>query len=580
MKYRRLLLAAFSILLLTSFAGATDTGETTIEPLNETVIDSNSSINNSNVTKNTLPFDLEVSNDSISVNASLDFPPQIYTGEVVLKNNYSHNYKLNLQRYTNWTLSRDRIESDINVGTSGSFSNQSIQLEGNTNTTVSTNISGNVSQYLDVTDQVTVFPGINSRIILSYQVPQNTDYGNYTGILNLTGEHGSYQEIPLRFQFRDNITPTVESVDTPSFDASFPKKFTVEASDNIGVETVEAEIVETVTKNGTEKNTTVSGLSFSHKQKTDRWTATPSEQSNGTYYVVGEVVDEAGNKANFTSKYTVRPLDAVTVDDSLQLNNYRVETEITEKFGEINRSTMMNVRLKSFNQPLQSPNETWTLAVKTDTGKQFLREENSTVTVHGPTDLELFVYSNSNERFNGELSFEPVKEHVPVNDFSFYGSYLDCPVPKKKTETVFNKTILFTPAGSDNCGEAAVNVTYQILMKNIDSMDEIGESMGIYVPRQVEQEINENYKQRIENKDERIESLKSDIGGYKNWDKAQNIIIGLLLVALYWVKNEEGSFFYAKLRDSKPKRERIKEDLPTKSENKDGEGFLQKLLNR
>jgi len=558
MKTKKTLLVALSIVLFSGLAAATHNGAIDVEPRNKTVIDTNSSINSSNISQNSFPFDLETGSDSITANVSLDFPPQNYTGEVVLKNNYSHSYTVDLQRSVDWSLNRDEINETVNVGTSGRFTDQSITLRGNTDTEISTKISGNISQYLEATEQTTVFPGVDSRTVLSYQVPRTSEYGNYTGVLNLTDEYGNYEEVPLNFQFKDNITPEIESAETPSFDAGFPSEFTVEVSDNIGVESVNAEILETVVNNGTQENRSVQDLEFSHQNNTDLWTATPPGEENGTYYVNGTVTDEAGNKANFSTEYTVRPLNAVDMTSgSIDLNNYRVETEISEKFGEINRSTRMNVELESFSQPLQSPNETWTLAIQTDSGKQFLREEGSTVTVNGPTDLDLFVYSNVAERFNGELSFDPEGEHVPVENKTFSGSYLDCPVPEEKTVGVFNKTIRFTPTNSDNCGDAALNVSYQILMKNVDSMDEIGDSMGLYFPREVEQDIDQTWKQRLEDKQEQLEAARQNASSEDFWGDVAKGLLALTVLALVWEKKEADSWNHVHLKDTKSVRERM-----------------------
>ncbi|MCY4730583.1 hypothetical protein KY092_08425 [Natronomonas gomsonensis] len=559
MKSKKTLLAVLSLILFVASTAATHNGATEIEPLNKTVLDTNSSINDSNISQNSFPFGLETESDTLTSNVSLDFPPQNYTGEVVLENNYSHSYTVDLQRSVDWSLNKDEINETVNVGTSGRFTDQSITLRGNTDTDISTEISGNVSQYLDVTEETTVFPGVDSRIVLSYQVPRTTEYGNYTGVLNLTDEYGNHEEVPLNFQFKDNITPEIESVDAPSFDAGFPNEFTVQASDNIGVEAVNAQILETVVDNGTEENRSVEQLDFAHQNNTDRWTATPPGEENGTYYVDGTVVDEAGNTANFSSEYTVRPLDAVNMDSgSIELNNYRVETEISEKFGEINRSTRMNVELESFSQPLQSPNETWTLAVLTDSGKQFLREEGSTVTVNGPTDLDLFVYSNVAERFNGELSFDPEGEHVPVENKTFSGSYLDCPVPEEKTVGVFNKTIKFTPTNSDNCGDAALNVSYQILMENVDSMDEIGDSMGLYFPREVEEDIDQTWKQRLDDKQEQLEEARQNASSEDFWGDVAKGLLALTVLALVWEKREADSWHHVHLKDTKSFREKMR----------------------
>jgi len=559
MRYRKTL-AAVLVVLLSGLAAADQSGGIDVEPLNQTVIDTNSSINSSSISKNTLPFQLETGSDSITANISLDFPPRQYTGQVILENNYSRNYTVNLQPYTDWQLNKKEIEKVVNVGTSGRFTDQSIQLTGNTNTTVTTEISGNVSEFLDVTDQVTVFPGINSSLVLSYQVPRTTEYGNYTGVLNLTADNGEYQEVPIRFQFKDNITPEIQSVETPSFDATYPKQFVVEASDNIGVDSVNATVLREVTINGSKRNETVEELQFQHENNTDRWKATPPADTNGTFYLDGEVVDEAGNQVNFSSKYTVRPLDAVNVESSLELRNYRVESEINELFGEVNRSTSVEVTLESFSQPLQSPNETWTLAVQTGNGKQFLREEKSTISVRGPTDMRLFVYGDSAERFNGKLSFEPVDQHIPVNNVSFSGSYLDCAVPKKKRVGVFNKSIQFTPVNSDNCVEAGLNVSYFISASTIDDMDNIGDSMKVYIPRDVEEDIDQQWKQRVEERESRIKDLNSAVGSLSF---QRNSLFALLIACIggwYWYAKEGTTKFFVPLKSTKSPIERLKSD--------------------
>lgn len=556
MKAKKTLLAAVSFVLLTTLAAGTHSGETEIQPLNRTVIDSNSSINDSTVSQNSFPFDVEVDENTIATVVSLDFPPQVYSGEVVLENNYSHSYQLDIQRYTNWSFNKDRIEKDVNVGTSGRFTNQSISLRGNTNTTVSTEISGNVSEYIDATELVTVFPGVESRIVLSYQVPRTTEYGNYTGVLNLTGSHGEFREIPLQFQFKDNTTPEIESVDTPDFDATFPEEFSVEASDNIGVDSVEATVLQQVTNNGTEENRTLNGLEFESKNNSDEWTATPSGEEQGTYYLDGQVVDEAGNEVNFTSKYEVRPLNAVSVEESLGLRNYRVESEISEKFGSINRSTRMNIRLESFSQSLQSANETWTLAIETDSGKQFLREEGSTITVEGPTDLNLFVYGDSADRFNGRLSFNPV-DNVPVNNVSFSGSYLDCTVPKERTFNTFNKSISYSPVNSENCGEAGWNVSYFVSASNIGPNTDLEESTRIYIPEEVEESIDQNWRQRIEDKEQQLESARQQRDDEDFWGDLWKGLLVFAVVALAWEKREADSWNYIHLKDTKSLTEKM-----------------------
>jgi len=556
MKTRKILIAGLSLILLAGIAAA-DSEEIVLQPLNKTVIDTDPSINTSNISQNTFPFPLEVGNDSITANVSLDFPPQTYTGEVVLENNYSHSYTINVLRSTDWSLNKDSIEQVVNVGTSGRFTNQSLSLEGNSNATISTELTGNVSQYLDVTDRTTVFPGVDSRIVLSYQVPRTTEYGNYTGFLNLTGSYGQYEEIPLDFQFKDNTTPEIERVETPDFDATFPEEFTVEASDNIEVGSLEATVLKEVRNNGTLENRSVTRLEFSSQKNTDLWTAEPPASENGTYYLEGVVVDEAGNNQTFISSYKVDSLNAVSVDQSLELRNYRVESEILEKFGSINRSTKMNVRLDSFSQPLQSPNETWTVAVQTSNGKQFLRDESSTVTVRGPTDLELFVYSNSAERFNGRLSFNPVDQHVPVNDVSFSGSYLECTVPEERTFNTFNKTIRYSPVDSENCNDAGWNVSYFVSADSIDADADLEDSTRIYIPEQVEEDIDQTWRQRLEEKKDELQQAKENVDSEDFWGDFTLAVLFVAIAGIYYERKEAPTYYYTPLKDTKSFREKM-----------------------
>ena len=550
------MVAALSIILLTAVTSAAHSGETEIQPLNKTVIDSNSSINGSNISKNELPFPVEVEDDSITANVSLNYPAQSYTGEVVLENNYTHSYTVDVQRSTDWNLSKDGISEVVNVGTSGRFTNQSISLEGNSNASISTEVSGNVSEFLDVTDEVTVFPGVDSRIVVSYQVPRTTEYGNYTGVLNLTGSYGEFEEVPLDLQFKDSTTPEVESVDTPSFDATFPEEFTVEASDNIGVDAVQGTVLKEVVNNGTVENQSVTSLEFDSVNNSDSWIVTPPGSENGTYYLQGQVVDEAGNNVSFNSSYQVRALDAIDVDQSLDLRNYRVESEILEKFGRINRSTRTNIRLESFSQGLQSSNETWTVAVETSNGKQFLRDEGSTVTVEGPTDLELFVYSDSAERFNGRLSFNP-EDNVPVEDVSFSGSYLECTVPKERTFNTFNKSISYSPVNSENCANAGWNVSYFVSANSISTEADLEDSTRIYIPEQVEENIVQNWKSRVEDKEQQLEDVEQEASSEDFWGKVTLLMFVGALGWVYWEKKEAPSFYYVKLDDTKSLSDKI-----------------------
>jgi len=544
MKYKTTI-AASLLLLLSGLAAATHTAEIQANPANKTVLATNSTINGSNVSTNTFSFPVRTENNSIVADIPLSIPAGVYDGRIELENNYSHNFTVRILPYVNWSLTPDRIEDTINVGTSGKLTGQTISLTGNTNTTIDVSITGNVSKYLQVTDQVTVYPDINSSVVLQYNVRETTEYGLYNGTLQLNGSYNHSQQVPVRLQFKDNVTPVIQDVETPSFTATFPENFTVKASDNLNITAVEAEILnETTVRSGnTTKrvNKTIETLSYTKIKNTQKWTARPPTETPGTFYVDGYVVDGAGNRVNFTSKYTVDEIDAVEVNSSISLQNYRVESEIVEKIGKIDRETPLEIRLESFSQPLQSPNETWNLAIKTRDGEKFLRNENHSVTVEGPTPVYLKLYGNVPERFNGRLSFEGVKQHVPIDDVRFNGQYLQCKVPKKEVITVFDRNVTYSPVNSDSCEKAGWRVSYFISADMVPIGSNLKQSARVFIPEQVQEEtedFRENEKQR----------LKEKAADNAFWGKVF-LVFGLFgWGAFLWERRVAPSWYYTRLK--------------------------------
>lgn len=553
MKYKTTV-AASLILLLSGLTAATHTGKIQANPVNETVLATNSSINGSSVSTNNLAFPVQTQGDTLLADVPLSVPPGTYTGDVELENNYSHSFTVQVQPYVNWSLQPAKIDDTINIGTSGKLTGQTLTLDGNTNSTIDLSLTGNVSQYLRVTDEVNVYPDIATSVVLQYSVRETTQYGLYNGTLHLNGSYNNSQQVPLSIRFRDNVTPVIETVSTPSFNATFPKNFTVKASDNLNISTVTAEILKETTPGpeNTTVNETVDTLTFDKVPNTQTWTARPPGNLTGTFYVEGSVVDGAGNRANFSSEYTVEKLDAAKFNNSISLQSYRVESEILKKIGEIDRETTVDVTLEAFNQPLQSPNETWDIAVRTRDGEKFLREEGYTVTLEGPTPVYLKVYGSLPERFNARLSFNGVEEHVPINDLRFNGQYLNCKVPEKEILSVFTRNVTYSPVNSTNCENAGWNVSYFVSAKSVPQDEDLKDVVRTYFPTGVKNSLEENieqkYEDQLDEKDARIENWRSQAGTNAFW---RNIFLVVGLVgwgAFLWQRFIAPSYYYTRLK--------------------------------
>ena len=331
-KHSFILTTAILLFVSSSFA-------VTAPPNQTTTIDNLTGHNqsqSSSVVKNTFPFDAAIQNQSLGVSPSYQLEPKTYTGAVTLRtgnNTTTRNYQVTVPEVANWTVTPRNLKTGVSVGSSGELNNITIGLKGNTETRLTANITGNLSEYYDTAPFFTVYPSLSKQVTVGYRVPSTTSFGYYTGDLILEDEQGRNQTVNLSATFKDRTKPEIGSADFPDIMATQVQKATVEASDNLKIAAVQAEILRTDTvksNNETvEVNKTVGDYRLNHVANSDDYELSFEETGEiGTYYVNLTVNDTSGNTVYQQEKFRVNGLDAVQItEQDFEFNKIKDRSE-------------------------------------------------------------------------------------------------------------------------------------------------------------------------------------------------------------------------------------------------------------
>lgn len=542
----RKLLTLLLLTCLVSLAAA----QTTITPEEQNVI--NDSATEDPISSS--PFQANRNGTNLTVSPDFSFQPGTYN-QTIKYSGHTEYYQLKLEKVQNITVTPQQFQAKVEVGTNPSFSNITVQLEGNEGATLTTRITGRIQSYIETTPSIDVFPGISKQVTLSFNnLPKNTEIGNYTGKLFLEKNNFS-KNVSLKFRFQDKIAPEIEQTSINDFQATRPEPFKITASDNLRVEKVRAEIIETetFTVNETEKhrNNTVETLDFEPVNNTEEWKATATGDKRGEYWITGYIEDAAGNRDNFTEKYTVKGLDQIETEKDISFKTYRVEEEIKQEIANLKIDTDLDVRLESFNQPLDGENETWTVGLEGPERKQTFNSVNSTLKVSKKGKLELFVFGDSPEKFDGRLEFQGVEQHVEIEDLTFNGQYLNCTVPQRQEYSIYGKNITFEPVNSDRCGKAGWEINYFIPAETVPAGSNLRKNLRTVVPAQVidqREDFEENVKNRLKG---RVRSV-----GTKGFFYASMNVFFLFYIL--YIKKIQPYIWHFPARDSERKIHKIK----------------------
>jgi hypothetical protein len=515
-------LVFLTFLLATSTAAA----QTTAAPGEETVIDQN--ISQNIISSN--PFEAEKQGEKVVISPGLEFEPGTYTEEIEYSNS-SKDYEISILEVANFNLTTSNYTDTVEIGESGQITDIAVDLQGNTNVNMDLSVAGNLSDFFSTTDSMNVVPGVQRNIVLSYSVPDNVEFGTYTG--NLTA---SYKEnsstADLRIEFVDNIDPEIIETNISSYEATVPEDFEVQADDNFELEQVRASIEEEYKVNDSVQNRTFKDIRFDKlEDSNERFKWSPDIEEPGKYWITVFAEDKAGNTVNRTESFEVSELDAVKFenDQSLDLPVYRTDSTIEEKIGEIEEDTEVTFQLQGFSEDLQSETGDWQIGIFTDSeGYQYFNNGvNDTVTFSENASVKLVIEGTMPTSFNGDIGIQGIPQHREIQDLNFNGEFLDCPVPIENEFEAYNRNITLQPRSeSDLCGESGWNLTYPISADEVSANTNLKEEIDLLTPQGVREQHRMFQEQVLEQKNSSISTwqtlalffvVTTGLGAYASW---------------------------------------------------------------
>lgn len=439
---RKILITLLAGILMT----ATATAQLTAPPeTNTTIAQTNNT--SAEVVSNSFPFSATNQDGDITVNPSTELTPRTYSGEIRLTSNESFEVDVEIPAVSNWTLTTGSLNHTLSTGTSGDITNLTAELEGNTEARITAEITGNLSEYYSTDPVFTLYPNIERQITLGYQIPSDTDFGEYNGHLILKDDQGNNETVNLTAYFEDNEQPEIQNTVFDDVQATQDVEQFVTASDNLEISDVSVEVLREIEiDQGNETivvNRTVDEYSFEHRENTDTWKHTFKDTEEiGQHYARIKVWDTANNTVNTTESFQVDGLDATQVLDS------NFEFQLIPHNDEISREIIHNEIKSPFNLTLN----------------QFTYGGNSTVKVGVvPPDAdsaEFFEETGEVKEFSKKGTYEVVVrsyEEEPAQNLYTYDASLELSVPEQHYPV---DNIVFT-GNIDSYGYPSESVIYE-----------------------------------------------------------------------------------------------------------------------
>jgi len=487
---------------------------------NFTVTASNETVEVTDIVTNGLPFtasyspssstiDNRTQNIETRISVPSDFPAGNVSGEAifVLANRSNIQKPVNFQvtKNRNWTISDYNFKNNVSVGNGGKLGEIQFRNNGNTRVDLQVNSSGNLTQFLGL-ESTTLYRGTSDTYFVNYDIPRSTEFGYYNSSVTFyTDTENESRTVNLSARFLDKIKPELEAKQFEDFSATKPSTFKIDASDNIKVNRVSTEVLyETqVQRNNSTVtvNQSLENISFDRKEDTTIWTGKMQNNDRvGEYYINGSITDRAGNTVYFTDRYSVSQLDVITTKSNIELPAYKYDSEFTYPVGNIERDTDLTVTLDSFNQPLEddSSGESWSIGLNTPSGKEYFSNVKSSITLEQAGEISLFVYGDTPERFQGELSYNPIDEHTNLNKTTFYGRFTDYTSPKDREFVLYNKVYRCDGHSSKLLNNSYWNCEFNISASTVPPESELGEAVQFVIPQQVKEKQEQQWQTRID----------------------------------------------------------------------------------
>lgn len=366
-----------------------------------------------------------------------DFPPE--TGTITLNyENRTEEIEAEVIPYSNWTVQTNQTTSTASVGSSGTLTELKFTQNGNVQSNLEINASGNLSQYLGLNNEFTVYPQNTITKTVAYSIPSDTDFGVYNASLFINGSEGLNQTVNFSTTFEDNIPPEITSVNTPDLMSTKETEFSFEAGDNLNISSNSFEVwreVEVDQGNQTfVENQTVDTYSFDKVENTDEYVLnfTDTDVIDNYYYNLS-VTDKSNNTASREGSFKVQGLDAVNVLDS----NFEFESvyprnednvvgsadnTADKQILELTEETDVELQLRNFSHGDDNSSIEIGVLKPGDEVKTEFDGEGSTITVSDEGVYSLVVDADKVEDYSGVIGVSTVPQHVEIsNEIRFEG---------------------------------------------------------------------------------------------------------------------------------------------------------------
>lgn len=433
-------------------------------------------------------------------------PVRSYTSrvEVVIdEQDYLYSFDFDVTPYEGWEIKNQSFQENVSIGSEGELGELTVVNIGNHQTSIDIDAEGEIADYLNYQDSITRYPDIEQNNTITYSIPSDVEFGEYSGNIILSNDYHS-EELNVSANFEDTINPEIHDVQIDDFQATQGQSIVVEATDNIRVDSVSANIVyeeEVEEENQTYVDERVlEEIDFVHEANTNRWVGDiENDDAIGDYKVNIIAEDESGNSVEVTENLSISKLDAVLTYGNVDLPEHRYDNTVSERIMSVEQETEFDIVLEDFNRDLGSGD--WDIGVDQDGDQTFFTEEGDSVTIEDTGDIDIVVYGENADRYRGDLSFDMIDQHVDVNDVQFSGEFVNFTTPEDETFSIYNTVFECDGEDSEVAEEAKWDCGFEIYATDVNPEESIQEQVEIVVPEQEREEIIESYERTIEDKE-------------------------------------------------------------------------------
>jgi hypothetical protein len=379
---------------------------------------------------------------NINVTVPSDYSPESDTVDSIItyegtntQSEFETQYEV--PEINNWTYEPQNMTGAFNVGEEGEvISRVNVTQQGNVpQTAINYNITGNVTQLLaDTQGERTLYSGQDMPpIAVVTNIPEDQQWGTYTGTFNLTDSDSNYAEIPMDVNVTDVQAPEIPNIDIPDWEATTSQEIRVGVDDNINTTEVNGTIYridqpENVSENETAETTEEEITSFQFGKDEDGfWAHEMALNEVSEYRLEVRARDGSGNIQTQNRTFEVVKLDAIQIENqNFKMDTKRIGDLTDETILTVERDTPFNITLDFFEQ---SGNESVTLGI---------RKEDEETARNWETDQEdpklefeeegtyiLEANSEQAQTFEGTITVEHIDEHVELDQVFFEGIFIN-----------------------------------------------------------------------------------------------------------------------------------------------------------